>query len=167
MSASSISDSAESAPMPALGSLKKNSELSEMATRLRDHDAIVMGGLLYCGPIMREAADMLDRLASQREDVIEEWRPIETAPRDGTQIDLWLTSPKGALSTGGYRRVSDCWFSDSKWWLYDETKYATDSANCRSEVWNVTHWMKRPEPPFARSLAAQPRSNSVEDGADE
>ncbi|WP_414643342.1 DUF551 domain-containing protein [Bradyrhizobium sp.] len=79
--------------------------------------------------------------------IMGEWQPIETAPRDGSKVDLWLTTPKGGLSTGDYGRVSDCWFSDGKWWLYDESKYASDSENCRSEVWNVTHWMERPAPP--------------------
>jgi hypothetical protein len=38
-------------------------EMADLAKRLRDREAIVMGGLLYCGPLMREAADLLDRLA--------------------------------------------------------------------------------------------------------
>lgn len=40
-------------------------DVKEMAERLRDREAIVMGGLLYCGPLMREAADLLDRLSTQ------------------------------------------------------------------------------------------------------
>ncbi len=75
------------------------------------------------------------------------WQPIDTAPKDGSKVDLWITPPNGALTTGGYGRVSDCWFSGGKWWLYDETKYASDAGNCRSEVWHVTHWMPRPDPP--------------------
>lgn len=30
-----------------------------------------------------------------------DWRPIETAPRDGTEVDLWVSGP-------GARRVADC-----------------------------------------------------------
>ena len=84
------------------------------------------------------------------------WQPIETAPKDGHKIDLWVTPPKGALTTGDYGRVSDCWHSDGKWWFYDETKYASDSANCRSEVWNVTHWMSRPTPPISSTNRGTP-----------
>lgn len=75
------------------------------------------------------------------------WQPIETAPKDGSKVDVWVTPPARSLSTGGYGRVSDCWFSRGSWWFYDETKYASDPANCRSEVWNVTHWMPRPPAP--------------------
>jgi hypothetical protein len=73
------------------------------------------------------------------------WQDIATAPKDGTQIDVWVRPTN--ITGGGYGRVSDCWFSGEKWWLYDETKYASDPANCRSEVWNVTHWMPRPAAP--------------------
>lgn len=75
------------------------------------------------------------------------WQPIETAPKDGSKVDVWVTPPARSLSTGGYGRVSDCWFSRGSWWFYDETKYASDPANCRSEVWNVTHWMPLPPAP--------------------
>lgn len=75
------------------------------------------------------------------------WQPIETAPKDGSKVDVWVTPPVSALSTGSYGRVSDCWFSQGSWWFYDETKYASDPANCRSEVWNVTHWMPLPPAP--------------------
>ena len=35
---------------------------------LRDKDQIVMGGLLYCGPVMRQAADLIERLEQQQAD---------------------------------------------------------------------------------------------------
>lgn len=70
------------------------------------------------------------------------WEPMITAPKDGTPVDLWCT-PKG-LSTGSYGRTPDCWFSEGKWWKYDEVW--GDDGN-RREVHNATHWMLRPQPP--------------------
>lgn len=75
------------------------------------------------------------------------WRTDLENARDGTKVDVWVNPSRGALSGTGGARVPDCWFSEGKWWLYDETKYATDAANCRSEVWGVTHWMPLPAPP--------------------
>lgn len=70
----------------------------------------------------------------------EEWRPIDTAPKDGTPVDLWC-QPTG-ISTGP-GRVTDCWFSGGNWWQYDE--HGDDQ--CRSGVHNATHWMPLPPPP--------------------
>lgn len=70
-----------------------------------------------------------------------QWQPIETAPKDGTPVDLWC-SPRGLSAGGG--RTPDCWYSIGKWWRYDE-KYGDDQ--CRVEVGNATHWIPLPEPP--------------------
>lgn len=69
-----------------------------------------------------------------------EWQLIETAPRDGKMVDLWVVP--GGLSTGP-GRITDCWYSIDKWWRYDEN----GDDQCRSEVWNATHWMPPPKPP--------------------
>ena len=65
----------------------------------------------------------------------EGWRPIETAPKDGTPFDVWIPSDHG-----GYR-VPDLRFNAGKL--------------CRGYVpcgdlsrW-PTHWMRRPAPPAA------------------
>lgn len=72
------------------------------------------------------------------------WQSIKTAPRDGTEVDLWCRSP--GFSGGGYARIPDCWFSDGKWWRYD----ANGDDQCRERVHNATHWMPRPPPPSAQ-----------------
>ncbi len=68
------------------------------------------------------------------------WRPIEEARRDGSKVDLWC-APQHFSSGPG--RVTDCWFSNGRWWRYDE---AGDD-QCRSEVWWATHYRPLPPPP--------------------
>ncbi len=43
--------------------------------------------------IMEEAADEIERL---RADLSPQWQPIETAPKDGAVVDLWVKSSWGA-----------------------------------------------------------------------
>jgi len=71
------------------------------------------------------------------------WRTIESAPKNGTPVDLWCRSA-GLYAGNGMSRVPDCWFSGAHWWRYDE-QYGDDQ--CRSRVHNATHWRPRPEPP--------------------
>jgi GTP:adenosylcobinamide-phosphate guanylyltransferase len=94
--------------------------------------------------LVRDAQDAL----APGNGAVEAWQPIETAPKDGSKVDLWVTIPARQVTGCGYNRVPDCWFSDGKWWIYDETKYASNAANCRSEVWNVSHWMPIPAAPL-------------------
>lgn len=73
-----------------------------------------------------------------------EWQPIETAPRDGTVIDLWVTER-------GYpgERITDCQWSTRTlrggairegwgWGPSDDPEFVSG---------DVTHWMPPPEPP--------------------
>jgi hypothetical protein len=58
-----------------------------------------------------------------------EWKPIETAPKDGTTIITWEPDGKGVYF--------EWWDEDS--WYYDE-EWGNGSKN-------PTHWMPLPEPP--------------------
>lgn len=64
-----------------------------------------------------------------------EWQTIETAPKDGTLIDLWI---------GGERYV-DCYWRKAEDWEDD------DASGWVSQYEKVlgapTHWMPRPAPP--------------------
>ena len=74
-----------------------------------------------------------------------EWQPIETAPKDGTVIDLWCIAPGLSAGPG---RVPDCWYSDGKWWRYDDSR-GDDPTKCRSSVYNAQFWLPVPSPPTA------------------
>ena len=65
------------------------------------------------------------------------WQPIKTAPKDGTEIDLWVR-----LSNTNFRyRRTNCWFSENKWWFFD------DHLDKPCSIVGATHWMPLPEPP--------------------
>ncbi|MDE2019724.1 MAG: DUF551 domain-containing protein [Patescibacteria group bacterium] len=72
-----------------------------------------------------------------------QWQPIETAPKDGTKIDLFVMST--ASGRGG--RIPDCvWQSHkNKWkshWFHGNGFEAT-----RVSWFEPTHWRPIPEPP--------------------
>lgn len=78
---------------------------------------------------------------NRRAPVEGQWRPIESAPKDGTVVDLFARS---AGFSAGPGRIPECWFSDGRWWRWD-SQYGDDQ--CRSRVSNVTHWQPLPPPP--------------------
>lgn len=83
-----------------------------------------------------------------------DWQPIESAPKDGTPVDLWLGNAEfpDRLTDATYRKSSD-----SEWWVHGGDSIDNPDA----EYWfcgfgwplvgdNVpTHWMPRPTPPSA------------------
>ncbi len=62
-----------------------------------------------------------------------EWQPIETAPRDGTEILTYRSVGLMAVATW-----LDPWDAGSDWTV-------TDGA----QLIGVTHWMPLPDPPTA------------------
>ena len=77
-----------------------------------------------------------------------EWQDIESAPKDGTEIDIWLRNgerwtnvwwakKKGFRDYSGYR-VPDCegWFYN-----HDDASYLIDG--------EPTHWMPLPAAPLS------------------
>jgi hypothetical protein len=80
-------------------------------------------------------------------DGVEAWRPIETAPKDGSYIDLWAH---------GMRQTDCCWglpqhccgeagrYCDDEWHGMDNG-WVDSTFNVMVE--NPTHWMPLPEAP--------------------
>lgn len=69
------------------------------------------------------------------------WQPIETAPRDGTRVDLWVIPQTPSLPP--YRNT-DCFYRRGKW--YDGPTVESDLGDwyIRGEI---THWHAIPEGP--------------------
>jgi len=66
------------------------------------------------------------------------WQPIETAPKDGTAVDLWVKSGDGKMRW----RIPDCWWhTGSNLWR---------ALSVAIHPSNVTHWMPPPDPPETR-----------------
>ena len=73
-----------------------------------------------------------------------EWRPIETAPRDGTYVLLW--TPGFNVPRIGSFRVDDGFSgNESPLWLDDS--YDDFSCGYASTPLSATHWMPLPPPP--------------------
>jgi len=79
------------------------------------------------------------------------WMPIETAPKDGTEIDLWFSDAADAFY-GGYR-ICNCW-----WSVVDGYWYGPRGAPARhlgNQAGRLTHWRYAPERPLPAPPAAQ------------
>lgn len=67
------------------------------------------------------------------------WRPIETAPKDGTQIMVWRRSSFGS----GYFRL-DRWTRD---WREHEDWEGNREGQGEGSMYPPTHWTPLPTPP--------------------
>lgn len=90
------------------------------------------------------------------------WFPIDTAPRDGTDIDLWVrrftVGEAGKLSSEDVGRYPASWWGQERQvytgpyverlgeegWLYKDDMH---SLLIEAGGYRVTHWMPLPEPP--------------------
>ena len=77
------------------------------------------------------------------------WQPIETAPKDGTVVDLWARREQ----TDKYERLADCHWCGMTDWLGNEYDgWDGLSPGLRRTYDNPTHWMPLPEPPIATAI---------------
>ena len=70
------------------------------------------------------------------------WRPIETAPKDGTRVLVARFAPK-PQHRNGYMCVD--WWRDRE---RDDVSY-TGFGGFNNHYWPATHWMPLPTPPSA------------------
>lgn len=94
---------------------------------LRDHEWTPFGALI------REAADAL----AERE-----WQTIETAPKDGTPVLLWV--PEFNAPIQGEWCSSDDGFVDASHWV---DVWNNDAIETKDGPVNPTHWQPRPPAP--------------------
>ena len=85
-----------------------------------------------------------------------EWQPIETAPKDGTKVDLLYPYPRG--------RTIDCWWENegplAGFWLQRNRPKWKNGELLPEGEWDIatlpnmqpTHWM--PSPPLPPSGSA-------------
>lgn len=70
------------------------------------------------------------------------WEPIESAPKDGTRVDLWAVNVFGEAKrfAGCYWEVATYEFHHDRWIGLPEGR----------KSWKPTHWMPLPKPPNTR-----------------
>jgi hypothetical protein len=73
-----------------------------------------------------------------------EWQAIESAPRDGTHVDLWVVASEWHRPKGETHRARDCWFEDGQWWEWDDDgrKVTVEMFHRDGRwMWRATMWL--------------------------
>lgn len=73
------------------------------------------------------------------------WRPIETAPTDGTKIDVWVKK----------HRITDVYWSDIQGWWCIDGHYGPEEPTPLAIIPAPTHWLALPAPPSAALARAE------------
>ena len=120
------------------------------------HDSSVITAL-YAHPHRSALVDN----SHASEAVVETWQPIETAPKDGTPIDLWGVNHLHPAKIG--RRATNVTWGRIRDWMGNERD---DWQHGQTEDFEPTHWMHSPAPPALSSLRpAEVGSASSSSGA--
>ena len=93
----------------------------------------------------KDAAAELRRLVAENESLRKDagWRPIETAPKDGTLLLLWEEYDTEPF-VGSYG-LDGVWYASTTYYNTDGDACVVDTV-CSDAV---THWMPLPPPPDA------------------
>lgn len=78
-----------------------------------------------------------------------DWKPIETAPKDGTAILLFEPIDEKYIGqfTQGPKLGEMLGIGVGKWHVSDYDEYWADYFDLETLMRNPTHWMHLPEPP--------------------
>lgn len=86
--------------------------------------------------------DLRAALALQAQE--RQWQPIETAPKDGTRVDLCAKSWLPAFDRFESQRFANCY-----WWAGDSMTNNSAKWIELPRDWHATHWMPLPSLPSA------------------
>lgn len=67
------------------------------------------------------------------------WRPIKSAPKDGSWLDIWATTPLTDIDISGWRFAYCRWKEPTPFW-----DGGWEGVN---EGWTPSHWMRPPVGP--------------------
>jgi hypothetical protein len=107
--------------------------MSDMPDKIyvSENECLYETNTIFCGKHPFEGAIEYTRAQN--------WLPIETAPKDGTHIDVWHKS--------GFR-VSDVTYIDNKTHSHAVPEFkAFANSNSMYGINSLTHWMPLPTPP--------------------
>ena len=85
------------------------------------------------------AATLADPIVAVSDQKATGWQPIETAPRDGTEVDLWFHP-----YTGRCRRLPDMWWNPRMGWRNGSLSTVIHGSE---EGTRITHWRPIPGGP--------------------
>lgn len=90
------------------------------------------------------------------------WKSINTAPKDGTLVDLWGINH--LRFDKEQHRITNVSFGDVVDWMGRERK---DWRHGRGEDFEPTHWMQRPKSPQEQDNIWKPISTAKDNGLTE
>lgn len=88
---------------------------------------------------------MTDNSTARDDTGVQGWRPISSAPRDGTEVFVW-----GSLEACAHARPHiGCEDINRAFWHSEWESWCVSSAQCEGWVPEPTHWTPLPPPPEA------------------
>jgi hypothetical protein len=108
---------------------------------MTDKDLVELLRSDYAENFADQAADRIEELCKQI------WQPIETAPKDGTEFDVWCVETWGSFRVTDIKWGRDDYGSEDGLIEYrqiDDEPFRSRWQECER---NITHWMPKPLPP--------------------